>query len=39
MQDYARDVQDVEDLKENLKRRIAELKTEDQQIIVRASEQ
>ena len=39
MQDYARDVQDVEDLKDNLKQRIAELKTEDQQLIVRASEQ
>ena len=39
MQDYARDVQDVEDLKDNLKRRIAELKTEDQELIVRASEQ
>ncbi len=39
MQDYARDVQDVEDLKDNLKRRIAELKIEDQQLIVRASEQ
>ena len=39
MQDYARDVQDVEELKESLKQRIAELKTEDQELIVRASEQ